>query len=215
MPTTRKIDAPEGSKRRKRPRAKGVFCLEGDWWGKVHQVSTVEPILSLINKWDPYYVPYVHRDVATRDELEYYLQAWAQRKLARYPILYLAFHGDPNVIHIGDQRLSENTVTLDEMAALLQGRCRGRIIYFASCATLKLHGNAIRSFLKQTNALAVCGYRATVDWLDATAFELIVFSAMQQNAATAAGARAMRRRIRERAPYLVRRLGFHMVVRRS
>jgi hypothetical protein len=169
--------------------------------------------LQLINKWDPYYVPYIHRDVATRDELEYYLRTWVQRKLARYPILYLAFHGDPNQIHLGDQRLSENTVTLDDLAALLEGRCHGRIIYFASCATLKLHGNSIRAFLRQTNALAVCGYRGMVDWLDATVFELIVFSAMQRNAATVSGAKAMRRRIREHAPHLVRRLGFHMVVR--
>ncbi len=117
------------------------------------------------------------------------------------------------MFYIGGQDAPENMVTLDELAVLLEGRCHQRIIYFASCGTLKLQRKAIQSFLHQTDALAVCGYRGTVDWLDATAFELLVFSAMQQHTSTVSGARAMRRRVRERTPYLSKRLGFHMVVR--
>ena len=203
------------SKPKKATTVKGVFCLEGDWCNKIHKGSTVEPILALINKWDPYYVPYVHRDVATREELEHYLKKWTQQKLARYPILYLAFHGSANQIRVGDLRISKNTVTLDDVAAVLEGRCHRRIIYFASCATLKLDDNTIRAFLRKTNSLAVCGYRCTVDWLDASVFELIVFSAMQRNATTVAGAKAMRKRIREHAPHLARQLGFRMVIKKA
>jgi hypothetical protein len=199
--------------RKPRPKPKGVFCLEGDWSYKIHKASTVEPILSLLSKWDPYYVPYIHRDIATRDELEYYLLRWTRKSLARYPILYLAFHGDSERLLFGDVRYSRNTVTLDDVAGVLEARCRGRIIYFASCSTLKLHGNLIRGFLKRTGALAVCGYRKEVDWLDATAFELMVFGAMQRGSLTSRGARAMERRIHRHAAYLARRLEFRMVVR--
>lgn len=191
---------------------KGIFCLEGDWWGKLHKGSSVEPILELLRQWDPYYVPYVRRDVATRSEFEYYLSRWAQRSMAAYPILYLAFHGKSSEVTIGDQRLAENRVTVSDLGDMLEGKCHGRMIYFGSCQTLDLHGNAIHAFLRKTGAIAVCGYRRDVEWLDSTAFELVVMGAMQLFSMTRKGAAAMQRRIDERAPVLARRLRFHMVV---
>jgi hypothetical protein len=69
--------------------------------------------------------------------------------------------------------------------------------------------------LKCTGALAVCGYSSSVDWLRATAFELLVFAAMQDNALTVAGAKAMKRRIGREACDLSKELGFRMVVRKN
>jgi len=144
------------SKSARSPTSKGIFCLEGDWWGKLHKPSSVEPILELLHQWDPFHVPYVRRDVATREEFEYYL---------------------------------------------------------GSCDTLDLHGNSIRAFLRRTSALAVCGYRKTVDWLDSVALELMVLSAMQEYSTTIPGAKAMKRNVERRVPYLAKQLGFHMVVK--
>jgi hypothetical protein len=86
------------------------------------------------------------------------------------------------------------------------------MIYFGSCNTLDLHGNAIHSFLRKTEALAVCGYRRDVEWLEATAFELVVMSAMQIHSMTRRGAAAMLRRIGRLSPAFAKRLRFHMVV---
>lgn len=192
--------------------AKGIFCLEGDWSGKLHKRSSVEPILELLRQWEPYYVPYVHRDVATRAEFEYYISRWVQKSMAAYPILYLAFHGKSSEVTIGDHRLAGNRVSIAELGDMLKGKCHGRMIYFGSCQTLDLHGNSIRAFLRKTGALAVCGYRRDVEWLDSTAFELVMMSAMQLHSMTRRGAAAMRRRIDVRAPVLARMLRFHMVI---
>jgi len=195
-------------------KSRGVFCLEGDWWYSLKRTSSVEPILELLRQWDPFFVPFIHRNVATAETLEYYLKKWAQKKHADYPILYLAFHGNPGTIYIGDMRRRKSAVTLSEIADWLEGRCKGRIIYFGTCATMDLHGHHLNRFLGQTGALAVCGYTDEVDWLRATAFELLVFAAMQNNALTVSGANAMKRRVFREAGYLVKELNFRMIVAR-
>ena len=41
---------------------KGIFCLEGDWWG-VRDRTTVEPVFRLLEAHGDYRVPYIHRDI--------------------------------------------------------------------------------------------------------------------------------------------------------
>ena len=55
---------------------KGVFCLESEWFG-LRSTVTVRPALEFLRTSD-YHVPYIHRDVATRAELEHYLRKWFQ-----------------------------------------------------------------------------------------------------------------------------------------
>ena len=198
--------------RRQKVKPKGIFCLEGDWWGKIARQASVEPALEVLHQWDPYYIPYVHRDVATRAEFDHDLSKWCQKGASKYPILYLAFHGDPGVIYTGDRRKGENTVSLDELEDQLEGACSRRIIHFGSCSTIDVNGNRINRFLRNTGALAVCGFREAVYWLDSTAFELVVFGAMQLNALTLRGARAMRNRIMNQNKAMAKELGFRMVV---
>ncbi len=194
---------------------KGIFCLEGDWSRDLRQPSSVEPILSLLSRWDPHYIRYIHRNVATSSSLAKYLLTWATRSYAHFPILYLAFHGNPGVICLDNVCSNDNEVSLDWLEETLRGRCRGRIIYLASCGTMHPHGNRLNRFLRETGALAVCGYSDEVDWLTSTAFELLVMGAMQDNAFTVQGARAMKRRILREAGFLARRLQFRMVIRRA
>ena len=193
-------------------KTKHVFCLEDDWWGTMKKPSSIFPMLQLLSHWEPYRVRYIHRNAATRETLEYYLKKWRQKQYSDYPILYLSFHGTSGCLHLGDNRTSKSTITLDWLEDLLQGCCSKRIIYFGACATLALNGNRLRSFLRRTNALAVCGYTKDVDWLQSTAFDLLAFAAMQENALTRAGARCMARRIVDDGGKLRKRLGFRMVV---
>ena len=198
-----------------RTKTKGIFCLEDDWWGTMKKPSSVEPILHLLNQWDPYYVPYIHRNTPTRAALTYYLKKWMQQEYKRYPILYLAFHGTPGCIHLGDGRSSESEVSLDWLEGELWGKCNGRIIYFDACSTLKINGNRLNSFLTNTGALAVCGYKGDVNWLRSTAFDLLVFAAMQDFALNVRGAEAMKRRIGRDACGLSDDLEFRMVIRKD
>jgi hypothetical protein len=79
---------------------KGIYCLEvGEWFGGMKKKTSVEPILQLLHD-SPLAVPYIHRDIATEVEFRYYLRKWTQSKQKEYPILYLAFHGNPGCIYL-------------------------------------------------------------------------------------------------------------------
>ena len=194
-------------------RSHGIFCLEGEWGSSMKRPASVEPLLALLPDLSPYHVSSVRRDVATRDALDQYLRKWMQKRYADHPILYLAFHGDVGSIQVGDGRRSENTVTLDDLRQVLADECKGRMIHFSSCLTMKVNGNRLDSFLQRTGALAVSGYTGNVDWLMSAACDLLVLAAMQENTLTRAGAKAMERRIRKKLPRFGKELGFRMVVR--
>jgi len=42
------------------------------------------------------------------------------------------------------------------------------------------HGKRLKRFVNNTKALAVCGYREEVDWLQSAAFELLVLGYLQE-----------------------------------
>lgn len=199
--------------RKTRPR--GIFCLECDWWGTIKRQSSVEPILQLLSQWDRYYVPYIHRNIPNRSALEHYLDKWVQRGYRDFAILYLAVHGVDGDIFLGDGRRSESRIEFAWLEDRLRDRCRGRLIHLAGCESLKIHGNRLNSFLRNTGALAVCGYSGWVDWLRSAAFDLLVMASMQDNALSVAGANAMKRRISTENAALSNELGFRMLVRHA
>ena len=88
------------AKRRRVDQTKGIFCLEGNWFGTKDR-TTIEPVLRLLEMANDLRVPYVHFDVATREELEFRLKEWGKASFRNYPILYLAFHGNPGEIQLG------------------------------------------------------------------------------------------------------------------
>jgi hypothetical protein len=184
-------------------RKKGIFCIEGLWDNDLRRQSTVRPILELLHTREE--IQYIYRDCATVEELEFYARQWTLKRYRAFPILYLAFHGERNAIFIGSKPYS-----LDDIGALFEGRCRNAIIVFGSCSTLDMRRSRLSKFLEKTQALAVCGYRSDVDWLTATAFELLMLSAMQDNEFSGRGIDAIEKKIR-RFSGLVRDLRFHMV----
>ena len=191
-------------------KVKGIFCLEGDWEWDLRDRSSVDPVLQLLERSNDPAIPYIRRDVGTVPEFEYYLKKWTLKRYQSYSILYLGFHGDPGMLYVGGQR---NPVTnLDWIEDRLAGKCTKRIIHFGSCGTLDVHGGRLNSFLKNTNALAVCGYKAPVDWMATAAFEIILLSELQRNALTRPGMRAVKNRVNQMATRLARDLAFRMVV---
>lgn len=151
---------------------KGIFCLEGVWNSDLSKPSTVRPILDLLRIQVG--IPFIYRDCATRDEFAYFLKKWVQRTYDNFPILYLASHGKEFSICLGNY-----TCDLVELAKLLGKKCRNRIVICGGCNTLDVHKSLLKHFLEDTGALAICGYRLAVDWLQATAFELLLMEAVQ------------------------------------
>ena len=194
---------------KKKDQKKGVFCLEGPWWG-VKDRTSVEPVLRLLETLKDINVPYLRFDVSTREEFDFYLNRWSKPSFEKtHPILYLAFHGDSGVITVG-----ETSVTLDELAERLEGRCKGRVIHFGSCGTFATPRRDLKKFLDRTQALAVCGYKEDVNWLESAAFDLLVLGGLQDASfLQVSSVGKFARDLKETAPGLYRNLGFRMLSR--
>lgn len=172
---------------RKASEWKSVFCLEGLWNPDLKDRSSVEPGLQLLNRQYPT-MKYIHKDCATKSEFKFYLKKWTQKRYSDYPILYLSFHGDNAVI-----QLSDGEYGLSELAEELEELCENRIIVFASCNTMDVDKRVLNTFIKKTGCLAVCGYRAEVDWTLATAFEILLLEGMQDNEFSGRGIQAIKK----------------------
>ena len=192
------------AKPRRKNRKKGIFCLEGKWYGYKDK-TTVEPVLRLLELTDGLKVPYLRHDVATHEEFNFHLRKWTGASLKTHPVLYLGFHGNPGEICIGE---GKEALKLDELAEKLEGACKGRIIHFGSCSTLNVHGNRVNSFLRKTEALAVCGFKKDAYWFDSAAFELLLFGFLQDFPFTRRGIRKLDEFLKKMASGLQRELNF-------
>ncbi len=187
---------------------KGIYCIEGLWdHSNITDRSTVLPLLDLLQNQG--YCPYVYHDAATVQEIEYYLNRWKEPRIQQdYPILYLAFHGAEGSIYIDHDLL----YSVHQLTAVLNGQCRGKVIYFGSCSTLNIDRRIIRKFLSITGALAVIGYKKDVDWIQSAACDLFVFEALQLEALTHRGIRKIHQRIVEDYGNLHRILNLQMII---
>lgn len=222
---------------------KGLFCLETHIWGGPKSHASIEPTLQLLDRyWDvPPEARYVHHSVATGMELLYCLQEYCDPDSGfdTHPILILSFHGFSGDkgkapgIHMG----SGEEVDLDTIAECMERGCDNRIVYFSSCDTMKVDKRRLRTFLKTTGALAVCGYEQSVPWVASAAFEVMFLGLLQSDfnwedylehgddydpddfhyghAFTLPGMRGLADSIEHFAPKLRDRLGFRMVLRES
>ena len=190
---------------------KGVFCLENEWFGLRSSVSVL-PALKLLHDSD-YRVQFIHRDVATRAELEHYLRKWLMEKHAGFEVLWLAMHTRKGLLLPGDVRRHDEKMDFDQLEQALEGRCAGRIIHFGGCRTLLLPRARIDRFLRVTRALSVSGFLTEVDWTESTLFETSLMLEMQKHPATRRGMAALRGAMRRMRPVECRRSGFVMHIR--
>jgi hypothetical protein len=191
-------------------KGKGVFCLEiSDWFGTMKKKNTVEPVLELLHH-SPLEVPYIHRDVATKEELNFYLRKWTLAEYKNYPILFLAFHGAPGEIFLAQ---NNKVIKIDELLKILEERCHKKIIHFGACSVFNLQGRILKRILTRFDALAISGYSSEVDWVTSSVFEMLFLAELQKNAMTKSGILAVKKRINEIAPKLSKTLGFKMVIK--
>ena len=187
---------------------KGIFCLEGHWWG-VKGKTTIEPVLQLLATMSGYNASYRHYDVGTREEFDFYLKKWCGASFESFPILYLGFHGSLGEIFVGEGR--GNSLSLDELAERLAGHCKGRVVHLGSCETVGVHGRKLKKFLDVTGALAVCGYTKQVDPLESAAFEILVLGGLQKESfRRTSSMRKFDQDLKKTASGLYRHLGFRL-----
>lgn len=188
---------------RRQDQAKGIFCLETSNCEGVKDQTTVVPLLELLATHAVYQAPFRRFDVGTLEEFDLYLEKWCGAAFDNYPILYLAFHGSPGALSVGGGDLR-----LEDLAERLDGRCKGRVIHLGSCGTANVHGRRLSAFLARTGALAVCGYRTDVAWMESAAFDLLLLGGLQHRAFRVDSMRAFDRELKKTAPGLYKSLGF-------
>lgn len=152
---------------------KNVFCLEGDWANDLRDRSSIKASLTFMSQ--NFGVKYIFKQCGTIDNLKFYLDKWKHRKYQTYTICYFAFHGQPGKIEIGN-----GLVTLEELAKMLKGSCKNKIIHFATCRVIATDRKRIKKFLHDTGALCVCGYENEVDFLEGSIFDMILVDMFQQ-----------------------------------
>jgi len=152
---------------------KNVFCVEGDWQKDLRDNSSVRAALTFLQQ--NLEVKFIYKQCGTRENLEYYLSLWKQRKYAPYSIGYFAFHGQPESIQVGKE-----FVTLDELGDMLMDSCQDKILHFGSCKTLNTDEKTIKRFLETTGALCVCGFESEINFVESSAFDMILIEMFQQ-----------------------------------
>ncbi|WBB82211.1 hypothetical protein O7606_13075 [Micromonospora sp. WMMD882] len=159
----------------------GIFCLEGQWHRDLHERGSVLPTLELLERLGR--IRFIHKDAATPDELNFFLDRWLLKQYADYRVGFFAMHGTPSRLHLTDW----HSVELTDVAAKMAGRCDGKRIYFGSCSVLRAPDAVLREFLAATGAALVCGFTRDVDWVESAAFETVLLDVLangqQHNAA--------------------------------
>ncbi|HDQ98968.1 MAG TPA: hypothetical protein ENN51_01585 [candidate division WOR-3 bacterium] len=186
---------------------KRIFCIEGNWDDDFAVNASVRPVLELLDLNAG--IKFIYRDCSTLEEIEFLVDRWRLRRYAQYRLLYLAFHGRPGELVIS----SKVCLTLEQLGERLGGRCRNRLVYFGACSVLDVPAVRVRHFLDASGAKAVCGYNTEIDWMKATALDLIAMRELQNFSLTRTGLVAAEKAIRQSTKALSGELGFRMVYR--
>jgi hypothetical protein len=150
---------------------KDIACLESLWDTNVENKLTVAPLLELIASIN--YIRFTHLTCNTLDELEFNLRSLPSRRT--YKILYLAFHGNPGEIQLGD----DTVIPLEKLATMMGRKFAGWIIHFGTCGTLQAPRPRLRTFFRETRVAMLLGYRKDVDWIESAAMDLILLDWLQ------------------------------------
>lgn len=151
---------------------KFIYCLEGNWDKHPQSKQSIKPILELLLTFSK--VKYIYKKCVTKEDFIKGLKQFTQKRYSNYTVLYIAYHGRKNRIYFGREY-----ITLKEIAKILEGKLKNKIVHFGSCSTLNTTGKNISDFIKCTKCDFISGYKKDVEYIDSTAFELIYFEALQ------------------------------------
>lgn len=151
---------------------KFIYCLEGNWDKHPKSKQSIKPILELLLTFSK--VKYIYKKCATKEDFTKGLKLFVQKRYSNYTVLYIAYHGRKNRIYFGREY-----ITLKEIAKILDGKLKNKIVHFGSCSTLNTTEKNISDFIRCTKCNFISGYKKDVEYIASTAFELIYFEVLQ------------------------------------
>ena len=179
----------------------GVFSLESEWDHNLTNKETVRPLLEVLeNSAD---IKFIHRRVATKSELKYFLDLWVQRKYDDYKMLTINTHGDQKRLWLHTEE-----VTLKDLKEWIGERGQERTLYLGGCEILKGSEKDLKKFLRETKLKALIGYTRYVEWIEAAALELLIFQTLSYKTPGWA-----RNYLENNYKYLVEKLGMKFIIR--
>ena len=150
-----------------------IHCFEGEWDRKRPQLS-VKPLIELLghSPGNNISVSYKHCQSIQRLTEDLRIDGRTLSSRAHQQCLYFAFHGNGGGLWGSE---GDRLIPFDEIAAILEQKAAGSIIFFGSCGTHATSA-ALKSLKIKTNARLVVGYGTTVDWFDSSVFEMAFFN---------------------------------------
>jgi hypothetical protein len=149
---------------------KQIACIES--LTEQEERLSVRPFLEYVASVQSVRLSYQPCD--TEDELAAALRGFA--RLRKDGILYIALHGGPGQIYLAD----ETTLELEDLAERLGDRFAGWVLHFGSCSTLDADPERLAAFCEATGIPLLLGYTRTVDWIESSAMDMLIFQALQQ-----------------------------------
>jgi hypothetical protein len=146
----------------------GIFCIEGEWESDLKDQSSIRPLVDFLANSDSLIAP-IYRRVATSESFAYFAKQW--RNYPNHTIGYFSFHGAKGSLSLGQERLD-----LAALGKLLEASCEGKHIVLSSCQTLSVPTEHLDAFRKQTGARSVSGYAKSPDWIESSAFDVILMT---------------------------------------
>jgi hypothetical protein len=155
-------------------RRKNVFCIEGNWNNSLKGRTGIKAALDFLEHNAN--LKHIHKNCSTIGQFESLLKDAVLQEYNRYGIIYIAFHGFPGELLVGKRQ----RISLEQIAVILQGKAKDKIIHFGSCSTLAVPRRRVNKFLRETGALAISGYTKDVDFIPSTFLDILYFQFCEQ-----------------------------------
>jgi len=197
---------------------RGIYCIEtAHWTAGARSQPSVEPLLRLIQRTQG--TPYIHRPFSTWEELHGLLCEAMHGRYRRYPILYVACHGETRRLALRRKRSNgrrNGTINLEELAIPLHRRGDGKLILFSACSLMNTDDAALRRFVAETGVSAIMGYQRDVGWIESAQLELGLLAWLARRP-VANGRKPLREALAElrSARDLIRELEFRIVPKKG
>jgi hypothetical protein len=151
--------------------------METAHWTVRRRSPSVEPLLRLIERTQG--TPYIHRQFSNWDELQGLLGEATDVRRRRYPIVYVACHGQARRIALRDRKdRGGRVVTLRELAGPLRQRGLGKLMLFSACSFMRGSKIELQRFVADTGVSAIMGYQRDVGWIESAQLELGLLASM-------------------------------------
>ena len=162
----------------KKKTERGVFCIES----RSEDDPSFEHALRLLaGQLDFSILNAAVKRVTTRHDLAKQIASWANRSDYKYPVLWLAGHGNSGGFFVDDTAGNRRVdlQALIEIAEDGEFPWSGALLHFGACSTLSTHGDECRALLEKTGLEAVSGYSKDVYWIPSLAFEMLYMQFLQ------------------------------------